>query len=49
MSSKYVEKLPEGMHSTKCLGSNAPDPSGNYTTKEGVVIPKVPGNSSSLC
>ena len=47
-SSEYVEKLPEGKHSTKGLGRTAPDPSGNYTTKEGMVIPMGPGNSSSV-
>jgi len=47
-SSKYVEKLPKGKHSTKGLGRTAPDPSGNYTTKEGVVIPMGPGNSTSV-
>ncbi|KAK7104156.1 poly [ADP-ribose] polymerase 1-like [Littorina saxatilis] len=35
----YIEKLPKGKHSTKGIGMTTPDPSGFYTTKDGILVP----------
>lgn len=35
----YIEKLPDGKHSTKGVGQNQPDSSKAHTRKDGVVIP----------
>ena len=47
-NSEYVEQLPEGRHSTKGLGTTAPDPSGNYTSEDGVLIPMGYGKRTSV-
>jgi len=46
--SEYITKLPKGKHSTKGLGRTCPDPSGSYTSKDGVEIPMGKGVDSGV-
>lgn len=45
LSSKFVEKLPKGKHSTKGVGGTEPDPSG-YKTIDGIEVPAGKGISN---
>lgn len=45
--SEFVNKLPKGKHSTKGIGMTCPNPKGDYTSPDGVVIPIGEGSDAN--
>ncbi|XP_003385071.1 PREDICTED: poly [ADP-ribose] polymerase 1-like [Amphimedon queenslandica] len=43
----YITSLPAGKHSTKGIGRTAPDPTSNYVSESGAIIPMGKGTTSS--